>query len=380
MANWPRGSMQPSIPATGAALIAAALHLYTRSAHHVRGAFSASPTTNVCKRGRLLPEFYLLGAQKSATSSLALDLIRLGVKPYNVTHSGDKEVHFFDGWGRPMNTEEGFTGLEASWLDTLPPCDVRSRRQVIADYTPSNLRTVILPAGTNPTGSHWGMWYQTKNEKERMAVGPSAMNLPQTISRLYAEQAKRITFVVMLREPLARMQSAWYHSAKMNWRVCRDCRAPSFQKALVATMGRMRQQPPRLDDWLWGSMYSLHLEQWMAHFPPNQFFVIPFKAYVGGNKKNICQKLSWRLDFKMNCGSLRNAVAANSHEHPVLEDDLPGALRHQFHELMHTEVTKLMQVLAWAYTQGTGLSGFETTKSPDEVMGLDVWDWIKTQW
>merc|ERR1719324_1048353 len=82
--------------------------------------FTGSATPNVCIKGKLVPVFYLIGAQKSATTSFAADFGRgwnvefpKAIEGYRTsyipsgTHAGVvKELHFFDSPPRYNRGEE----------------------------------------------------------------------------------------------------------------------------------------------------------------------------------------------------------------------------------------------------------------------------------
>merc|ERR1719387_1585242 len=112
----------------------------TVNASAVDGKVSAQPTGNLCMNGRLVPIFYLIGAQKCATSSFAEEF----AKGYNVvlpemgswTKSQrmllSKELHFFD-YPERYNKGQHF------WLSHWPTCP--RTHMVAAEFTPSYLST-----------------------------------------------------------------------------------------------------------------------------------------------------------------------------------------------------------------------------------------------
>ncbi|CAE8608653.1 unnamed protein product, partial [Polarella glacialis] len=121
----------------------------------------AATSSSLCSSGRLLPEFYVLGAPKCGTTSLAeLAMRQLGVQPaimprydhlaaaFDGEFSNDesflsqKEFHFFDLLAAEANPEVlgNATHVRELWLRVLPICPPRARaKQVLADFTAVNL-------------------------------------------------------------------------------------------------------------------------------------------------------------------------------------------------------------------------------------------------
>jgi len=334
----------------------------------------------ICVEDKVLPQLFLLGAQKCATTSLALDLMQAGVTVYNVSTGGDKEAHFFDKWPKLAQSDNNISKQREEWLLQMPTCS-KSPGSIIADFTPSNLRSVPLPAGTRPTGSHWGLWFLHHSDTELLASDGREMDLPRTLRHFYNHKVSRkLVFVVMLREPLSRMQSAWYHAAQpySHWRQCRDCKGDTFAKALNATLHKSMAPIPFYDDWLWTSMYGRHLEHWMYHFAPNQFYIIPYRQYTHGNKSAICRGIATRLSPGLKCSEIdtKEAALSNSHEHPALQDDCPSEVRKLFHKRMKPEKQLLLQVLALANEDGAALANYFGATGAL----LPIHSWLRNWW
>lgn len=126
---------------------------------------------NLCLNGRLVPELFVIGAQKSGTTSLASELSSGSadiILPESDEDYEKKEPHSFD-W----KYDEG----EEHWLSRWPPCQ-QDRRVLAVDMTPV-LHTHIC--------------------------------VPCRIRERYGELSGRLKFIVLLRNPVERMQSAFYH-------------------------------------------------------------------------------------------------------------------------------------------------------------------------
>merc|ERR1719469_415544 len=94
------------------------------------------------------------------------------------------------------------------------------------------------------------------------------INLPNTLLNFYGHMSKQITFVAMIREPLSRMQSAWYAARECdNHAICmKDCSGTSFDADLREAMLNAHKEPPLYTEWLWTGMYGRQLEQWLKKF------------------------------------------------------------------------------------------------------------------
>lgn len=337
--------------------------------------------SSFCVQERNLPQLFLLGAQKAATSSLAVDLLHAGV--HTMGKHGEKEAHFFDRWANSTNLDiEDVPKLRRGFLQELPSCT--TDENVVADFTPSNLRSVPLPEGTTPTGSHWGMWWNMQAPEDLTKATGIEMDLPTMIHRLYGHVlSRKLVFVVMLREPLSRMQSAWYHAAQpySHWLQCRDCAAKSFQNALKTTLARAQGKlggPPKVDDWLWASMYGRQLKHWLTLYDPVQFYVIAYKDYVRGSGQMVCNEIAEKMGRTLHCNKIAHgaAPASNVHEHPSLSEDCPNELYSIFMSVIHMENFRLFKVLAKAMRRGTTLANFNETQRNDKGVKL----WLERGW
>jgi len=250
------------------------IQVFSSVTRAVEATLAVGEKANLCRQGRLMPELYFLGVQKSGTTSLAVDLMSagaiaalqrnysertwwrplpngLGNRSYHWNFpswryssgalGATKERHFFDEW--LALHAPGDSQLTQDFLFDLPRCS--ERRQVMADYTPGNLPMTPLPDGAVPSGAYAHIMGHALSH---------GTDLAQMISGLYGEDGRRIRFAVVLRSPLARMQSAWYHAQAMDFTaICSDCKAPTFAAALSSAMIALEQSPPQYHDWVWFS-------------------------------------------------------------------------------------------------------------------------------
>lgn len=365
---------------------------------------AGSGARNLCVGGRLLPELYVLGAAKAATTSLAADLLGTGMEVaerdcrsrrdpcngwVNTTRLSAhvKEFHFFDFAMDWLDaSDEAMARQRNKWLSTLPRCDARQgqagTRRVMADFTPDNLRLVPLPVGVEPDGYFQGTfreWQMKRGAVARAANPEREINLPLALrSVFYKESFNRLNMVVMLREPAERMQSHWYCC------ICPDgdCRRSpygSFSNDMREVLVTAQSSPAVINDWLWYSLYGKHLEEWLTHFDPEQFVFVPYREYVLGDKDRLCKELSRRLRFAMDCESDKAEATwiGRKDAHPRVKDDLHPSVYKAFQDFIEPENKRLVQLLAWSHTRGASLVNFDTVVYGDKDA---VHEWLEKGW
>lgn len=343
---------------------------------------------SLCTDGKLLPELYLLGAPKSSSTSLAFDLMNAGMlavhDPFN-----DKEFHFFDGmlsWD--WRSQEEIELQRQQWLHWMPNCPQdedglpATSRKLLADFTPDYMRLVSLPENS----MRWGIfppWNGNSMTQYSLGAMPQGgtwkVNMPPVLRKFYGdENSHRLTMIALIREPLARMQSAWYHAQSFNFtNECVNCRSPSFKSSLEEHVAKARRSPPVYSDWLWTGMYGAQLEQWLEHFSANRLLVIPYAYLMKGDKDAVCRELSTRLEFAIDCESNGIPISHEwSHPHPALEEDVSPEERAPFDEFMVDERARLLRVLADASKAGAYLANFDGDNNNEE----SIKNWLEAGW
>jgi len=329
---------------------------------------------NICIAGKQVPDFYVLGVQKCATTSLAENLMAAGMSRVH----GDlnpKEFHWFD---HRMDYEllgqaggEGFHANREEWLSWMPDCPAKTghgriERTALADFTPDYFRIVPRPIEFIAAGHDW------------MKVQEADIMGPEKFIQMYgAENAKKLQFGLMFREPLAQMQSAWYHAQSFNFtNACKSCRASSFKEALRTNLAGLAKKPAEINPWLWTTMYARQMAPWLKHFNASQFYIVPMHQISGDNKDNVCRDISKRLNFNANCDSAGVEMGTSwSHEHPSVEDDA-GDMREAFDQFMDDENEDLVQLLAKAHMDGMGLSNYDGPQGSVKY----IRNWLLTTW
>jgi len=240
------------------------------------------------------PEFILLGAEKAGTTSFAAMFMTesSGQLTFPTSHNDPwvgnlvpKELHFF-------NIEWRFNQGKSFWLHHYPKCS-RIGRMVATDLTPSYLVDKAVP--------------------ERM-------------SRYYGEHGSRVKFGVLLRDPLKRMQSAFYFWKHHFGRpLCESMYIDvSFQEYV---QGILKGKDPC--NVLTGGDYHEQLWGYFKWFKPTQFTIFLF-GHIAKPPENRSSAISdlWQ-SLGLQGGPPPEVEHANSagSSHPSLEKDLdPGTL------------------------------------------------------
>eukprot|EP00406_Dinophysis_acuminata_P028402 CAMPEP_0179350106 /NCGR_PEP_ID=MMETSP0797-20121207/74583_1 /TAXON_ID=47934 /ORGANISM="Dinophysis acuminata, Strain DAEP01" /LENGTH=211 /DNA_ID=CAMNT_0021065005 /DNA_START=102 /DNA_END=734 /DNA_ORIENTATION=- len=198
---------------------------------------------NLCVDGKLLPRLYVLGAKNSGTSSLWSDLKSGGV--WTAPANGkEKEWFFFKVlWQHTNATNED--AVRSLWLSSFLACPESGT--LMGDFTVPNLFVVPVPPGFRHSAE---FGFPAKHDS--VALWDTAALL----RRFYGGEARRVQFVIMLREePLARMQSEYYHTRSLH--NCMGCMAnETFADSLDLSTALATRSPPEVTDWLWKSMYA----------------------------------------------------------------------------------------------------------------------------
>jgi len=247
----------------------------------------------------------MIGCQKCGTTSLVADMmgrmpISCGSTLQNEPRKLWKEKHFFDN-GECATSPNGEACFEN---------DTTVARQGMHEE-----RTHFLshyPACDNGGGGH-----NTKKGKGghvlpegavSMDATPRYMRVPAAPLRIKAmygpELSKKLTFVVILRDPETRAWS-WFRFFALNavegkswardqlkrefWEHHNDA---SFRRWTLAQISKLAECKARgvAGEHMWpecdsetgmfAGLYSLQLKHWLAHFDPSQFVVIPMDCYT----------------------------------------------------------------------------------------------------
>lgn len=195
----------------------------------------------------MLPNFYVLGAQKAGTTWLFHTLRQ---HP-EVGHALKKEVHFFD---RVYRVAKGIEWYRNQFLKN-PDCVGKT---AIGDFTPKYLRMVHPECFMNQPG------------------------VPNNAIELLKATTPDAKFIVILRNPVRRARSAYFH----------------YLRKGGISLGTTFQNAPDDLDLLLAGKYAEQLEIWFDHFPREQFLILIYEddvnpdAVKAATFKRICEFLN----------------------------------------------------------------------------------------
>lgn len=316
----------------------------------------------LCVGGKHVPQLYVLGAAKTGTSSLADDLMQNNAVPA-VPGRDEKEFQFFNAYynsNTPTNRSMAPARLEAmrqQWLDQMPPCAQESvdAPQVIADYSVDNLRFVPMPLGGLQEG--------------RAVVND--FDLPSVLQEFYNNDTSELVFVVMIREPLARLQSHWYYGQEWT-RKYEDIARGEFNKELSRQTRRAANEKV-YNFRFWASMYGAQLQTWLQSFSASQFMFVPTQSYstTAKDRSNIWSELSARLGTPIELQYSASPKHSNPSQHPELSEDTTPDNAAMFNRFMEKDHQLFLQLLAQASLKGAYLGGY--TGRPGSSGDIDSW-------
>lgn len=186
-----------------------------------------------------LPDFLGIGAQKSGTTWLHEMLKQ---HPQICLPSDQKELHFFDSESRYETL--GIEGYKSFFKD----CN-RNHHKVVGEITPGYL-------WTSP-------FYSTKYQ-----INPSRVDIPK---RVYNMLGSNIKLIVLLRNPVARAVSGYFHHVKKQRISIDDDILEIGKKYGIIQMG----------------FYSKHLCHWMKYYPLSSFKILIYENIVANKEKSL---------------------------------------------------------------------------------------------
>eukprot|EP00927_Polykrikos_kofoidii_P006894 TRINITY_DN12808_c0_g2_i2.p1 TRINITY_DN12808_c0_g2~~TRINITY_DN12808_c0_g2_i2.p1 ORF type:complete len:438 (+),score=48.16 TRINITY_DN12808_c0_g2_i2:271-1584(+) len=351
-----------------------------------------STNPNSCEGGKMLPQLYVLGAAKSATTSLAANLMAAGVESVGPDCRGwcdangkvytnvEKEFHFFDAkmdWF--WHGARGESLHKELWKGMMPDCPRvehgRSLRRVVGDFTPEYLRMTALPPGAIFADESIAHYRHLYGNGIKEADGSDAnFHLPAVISHFHGHHAKQITFVVMLREPLSRLRSLYdcciCPRGKGGALVGR-CKNTSFSDDLRKHVAALQSDPPQFSDWIWGAFYGLQIEEWISVFDAAQFYVIPMKIFTSGASHQVCKDLANRINFRMKCGPLKGKTLwleqSTSIRNEPADKTISLEVKTALDSAIAEDSSRLVSALMKAYRGGAGLANFTGNVGFNEI-------------
>jgi len=285
--------------------------------------------------GHLAPTFYLIGAQKAGTSTFARDLghSKQIVKPWVL--KGEREYYFKElhAYGEDGNYEMG----KQHWLNHFPKCHNLDK------------------------ATHFVAWDCT----------PNYLTWPQVPSQIrdrYGEDSWRLQFAVMLREPIARMHSAYYHFLSHG-------NQTGFDRYLDNLLDAPEEKLMWYNTPFTYGLYATYLQRWFEQFDSSQFFILPYHLYT--SSKESAQEVLERVMHKLHVkGSEAHGGKVNSHNHIKLEKDVKPEKLNRLREMTYRrggDPAKIAEVLSRSKAE---LYGFQGERHDKEA----ILQWLTKNW
>jgi len=199
---------------------------------------------------RALPDFMIIGAQKAGTTSLFEDLMR---HP-RIKRPLDKELHYFSD---PGNYQKGLAWYRSQFPIRLSPAGAVAGKQLTGEATPYYLFHPLAP------------------------------------QRIF-ETLPRVKLIVMLRDPVDRAFSHYFHEVREK----RETR--SFEQAIENEPAEMEQEEAtilgdgryfsykhRRCSYLSRGIYWRQLERWFKFFERSQFVILKSEDYLRDPEGNF---------------------------------------------------------------------------------------------
>jgi len=299
------------------------------------------PFKNLCVDDRIVPELFVLGAQKAGTSSLARALISIPGVLGTRAAPGEPAWHWKEAHAMETPTKD-----YEQWLQGYPRCTAETRI-VTTDMTPNYL---------------------------------ASEDAPRNINKRYGSQAHHIHFVVVLREPLSRAQSAFYHYRVKAKEWCNDIHGDfntSFKYYIQRRLLLNKSVFPEntCDDPFGRSEYAPQLQRFFAYFKASQFTIAPFGLSVQDTA--FAHYLAERHGLLPIAKAPHAMPVTNVHGHEPLEKDLqPFLLEAQAISYRIAGPMVVAAALATSEAAGAELYGFQGHRTSV----LDVSKWLDSFW
>lgn len=311
---------------------------------------------NLCMMGHFVPELFVIGGIKTSSTLLCTQLRgspgiqwRYGSERLygNRQHPAAwKEGHFFDD-----HVKEGAVYMAYSF----PEC----RRDIRMVATEGSARY------------------------------SADITVPMVMANWYGPLKDRPTFVLLIRDPIARLHSHYAHAVRDKW--CKELEGMKFDQVVdqilkddpsLYKMSRLGPEGSGCGDFMEGSFWKKHLERWFQNFSPRQFIVVPeqYNTAPGGMGRTEPPVAEYLWNFLGIKGTqldltMSRASANINPSKTTLQDELDWPRRSQLYE-KYVDAWggySIAQILA-----GSGANLYGYRGSPDDVDGIA--NWLENNW
>lgn len=365
------------------------------------------PQGGVCCENRAVPQLYVIGAMKAATTSFAQAFGEIGGRFATgascqhcvlITDSGTtvlKDVRpgecYQQGglWHANRNASTQLQCLAANGVWEVS--HAQKERNIFNMLGSLNASTEDFGTSSFRNRLVEGLPACPRDGDSPIAVGdftPTYMVDPLAPARVrfaYAGVGRHLVFGMLLREPMSRLQAAYHHLAQEPY--FRGSWWDSFQNlknfsGFVETLLLARRETPSCFFGVWdptcvgvavgersrlfaqllrmfdGSLYGKALQRWVNFFAPPQFVIVPMTHFLQGSSgKNLIFKeifealgmnaLIRSLPFAGGAaGAEREHRVYNSHNHSTVQAELEPQLFTQLQEPLSEDLALLVEMIS----------------------------------
>lgn len=244
--------------------------------------------TTLCSNNAPLPRLYLLGQQKSGTTTIATALYQAGAVPMVQNRSGGNiPIYIRREAGGAFNHSRVLLAGNVKESNLIAGLMKTCWSQRCLDA--ARLRWEARLSGFGECAQ----WESTLLADMSTDTFRSSAHAALLFHMYSVTDAKRLIFVVIMREPLSRFKSGFYwefnpkffglprgvrhaHNRTLpaELHMLRNTLPPDFKTA--RTVAHVLADDWRLDHW-YRSMYSLNWRPWLDRFDPAQFVALPMR-------------------------------------------------------------------------------------------------------
>ncbi|HEY9809286.1 MAG TPA: sulfotransferase [Halomicronema sp.] len=218
------------------------------------------------------PDFLIIGAQKSGTTSLYNYLIQ---HP-QILPASQKEIHYFD-----LNYNQGINWYKAQFPQKI------SQNIITGESSPYYLFHPCVPQRVH-------------------------------------EHFPQIKLIILLREPVARTWSHYHHEVRLKFEKL------SFEEAIANETERLKGETEKLlaDDnyysfnhqhysYLARGIYHQQIKKWQQYFPKNQILILKSEDFYNNPEKILNQTLEF---LQLDPHPIKNYSKYNAGEYPEISE------------------------------------------------------------
>jgi len=339
------------------------------------------PEGRLCDRGMLLPEVYLLGAMGFSMSQLVHDWTAAGM--YTTTEYSESRTHLFFAKyfiSKSYGNTWDMATIRPVWYNSLPRCTShrfpQQGRVVLVDTTLDNLRMVPLPVNDMPAKDKKGI-SQLLN-----GANLTEISVAPRLRQLYGSLSNRVSFVVLLHNPLECLRFAWKLSRLMPpaqrryENMLQPFIADSFIEELRQGVRAVQNSPRKITSLLWLAMFGEQIQHYLGAFAASQFLFAPYKYYKSSAREELQTHLEGRLEMPL------KFTSSGEHDWQEVfnETVLPHNLVREFQiKFANKEIEHLEKVLLQAHNAGAKLLAFNVANGVAAELS-HVHSWLSAGW